>query len=80
MNKTIFLEISNVEYIDGYKLALQFNTGEKKVVDLKNELNGEVFAPLKDKNFFKQGKVVYNTVEWPNGADFAPEYLYELNR
>jgi hypothetical protein len=78
MKNIMFLEISSVQYLDDYKLKLQFNTGETKVVDLKNELNGEVFAPLKDINYFKQCRIAYNTVEWANGADFAPEYLYEL--
>jgi len=78
MKNTMFLEVSNVQYLDGYKLKLQFNTGETKIVDLKNELTGEVFSPLKDTDYFKQCKIAYNTVEWPNGADFAPEYLYEL--
>jgi hypothetical protein len=75
---TTFLEISEARYLDGYRLLLKFNTGEMKVVDLKNELNGEVFLPLRNMDYFKQFKIVYNTVEWPNGADFAPEYLYGL--
>jgi len=79
MKDVKFIEITDVQYLDGYKLKLQFNTGETKAVDLKNELTGEVFAPLKDIDFFKQGKIIYNTIEWPNGADFAPEFLYELN-
>jgi len=78
MKDVKFIEITDVQYLDGYKLKLQFNTGETKAVDLKNELMGEVFAPLKDVDFFKQGKIIYNTIEWPNGADFAPEFLYEL--
>jgi len=79
MKDVKFIEITDVQYLDGYKLKLQFNTGETKAVDLKNELTGEVFAPLKDIDFFKQGKIIYNTIEWPNGADFAPEFLYELS-
>ncbi|MCL2413179.1 MAG: DUF2442 domain-containing protein [Bacteroidales bacterium] len=78
MKQITFIEITDVQYLDGYKLKLGFNTGETKVVDLKNELTGEVFSPLKDIDFFKQGKIIYNTVEWPNGADFAPEFLYKL--
>jgi len=74
----MFLEISKANYIDGYKIELEFNNGEIYSVDLKNELNGSVFAPLKDKEFFKDFSIVYNTIEWKNGADFAPEYLYEL--
>lgn len=40
---------------------------------------GEVFEPLKAPEFFQQVKVNADTrtVEWPNGADFAPEFLYE---
>lgn len=43
-----------------------------------NELNGSIFVLLKDKAFFKEFSIVYNTIEWKNGADFAPEYLYNL--
>jgi hypothetical protein len=65
-----------------YQLRLEFNDGKVKVVDLKNELYGEIFEPLKDLDFFK--KVTLNpdigTIEWPNGADFAPEFLYEAGQ
>ena len=74
----MFLEISKANYIDGYKIELEFNNGEVYLVDLKNELNGSVFTPLKDKLIFKDFSIVFNTIEWKNGADFAPEYLYEL--
>ena len=48
-----------------------------KLVDLKNCLYGDVFGLLKDIEKFKQFKLSDWTVEWYNGADFAPEYLYE---
>ena len=64
--------------MDGYRLSLQFNNGERKIVDLTNSLNGLVFAPLKDIDYFKNFSIRFNTVEWANGADFAPEYLYEI--
>lgn len=47
-------------------------------MDLENELNGTVFMPLKDKSKFMKFSIVFNTIEWENGADFAPEYLYDL--
>ena len=74
----MFLEITCATYISDYKLSLKFNDGTEMTVDLENELNGSVFNPLKDISKFKKFSIVFNTIEWENGADFAPEYLYEL--
>ena len=61
-----------------YKIELTFNTKKSLVVDLSEQLEGEIFIPLKDLSFFKLFSIRYNTLEWSNGADFAPEFLYEL--
>jgi hypothetical protein len=76
----MFLHIVSVSYLDSYKLRLTFNDGITKDVDLQDELYGEVFDPLKDIALFKQVAVNpdSSTIEWPNGADFAPEFLYEI--
>ena len=74
----MFIEVLKAEYVDGYRIRLWFNNNVKKVVDLKSSLKGIVFEPLKDLDFFKRFSVKYNTVEWENGADFAPEYLLAL--
>jgi len=74
----MFMEILKAEYLDDYKVKLLFNNGETKIVDLSRSLNGSVFAPLKDIDFFKNFSIKFNTIEWENGADFAPEYLYEI--
>ena len=74
----MFLEVTQAKYLDNYKLLITFNNGVQKTVDLRNELNGSVYAPLKQLDYFKNFRIIYNTVEWENGADYAPEYLYEI--
>ena len=74
----MFIEVTKAEYIEGYRLLLLFNTGEKRIVDLRDSLKGPVYIPLKDISYFKNFSIKFNTVEWENGADFAPEYLYEI--
>ena len=74
----MFLEILQAEYIDNFRIKLTFNNGEIKTVDLQNELNGSVYKPLHQLDYFKKFQVKYNTIEWANGADYAPEYLYAI--
>lgn len=76
----MFLVVTKAEYLDGYRLRLFFNNGEVRIANLLSSLKGEIFEPLKDIEFFKQFTVKFNTVEWQNGADFAPEYLYEISK
>lgn len=63
-----------------YRLHVRFNDGTSKQVDLEQVLEGPIFQPLKDPQFFARVVLdpVCGTVVWPNGADFAPEALYEM--
>ena len=76
----MFLHIRGVTWLEGYRLRLIFSDGSVKAVDLHSELYGEVFEPLQDFQFFRQVRVNPDTgtIEWPNGADFAPEFLHEV--
>ena len=74
----MFLEILKAAYLDNYRILLTFNNGVTKTVDLQNELNGTVFEPLLQLDNFKNFQVKFNTIEWSNGADYAPEYLFEI--
>jgi len=74
----MFLEVTNAEYVSDYTLKVWFNNGVQGIVDLSESLNGPVFTPLKNIDYFKNFTIRYNTVEWENGADFAPEYLFEI--
>ena len=78
----MFLHIVGVTYLEDYKLRIEFSDGVIKDVDLKDELYGEMFEPLKNTKLFKQVRVnsETNTIEWPNGADFAPEFLYKIGK
>lgn len=71
-----------VRHTHGHTLWLRFSDGLEGEVDLGPELEGEVFAPLKDESFFKQVSLhpELHTVVWPNGADFAPEFLHSALR
>lgn len=73
-----FIHICTAQHEGAYRIALSFNDGSKGVADLSEELEGPVFEPLRDFDYFKKFQLIGPTLEWPNGADFAPEFLYQL--
>jgi hypothetical protein len=74
----MFYNVIHAEYVRDYVVRLKFEDGTAGEVDLANELWGEVFVPLKDVAYFRRFEVAeYGTLTWPNGADIAPEFLYE---
>ena len=62
-----------------YKLELQFNDGESRIVDLEPVLAGALYGPLRDEALFLQVRVDPETgvPVWPNGADFDPSILHD---
>lgn len=70
--------ISDVIYIKDFLLLLTFTNGEQKLADLGPYLNGEMLQPLRDHTEFVQFALLHHTLQWANGADVAPEFLYEI--
>lgn len=75
-------EITAVEHLGGYRLRLTFADGLVGDVDLADRFTaprGPMFEPLRDVEYFARVSVdrELGTVVWPNGADLAPEVLYE---
>jgi Protein of unknown function (DUF2442) len=64
-------------YLSGHELEVEFSDGVVKGIDFAPWLKGPVFEPLKDIEYFKSFILDGWTVSWPNGADIAPETLYQ---
>ncbi|PID86200.1 hypothetical protein CSB08_01495 [Candidatus Gracilibacteria bacterium] len=70
--------ITKAEYLKDYKIELAFNDGRQGVVDLEETIRKAPFNLLKDEKCFKSFQQNSWTIEWENGLDLAPEYLYNL--
>lgn len=68
-----------VQPLDDYQLALKYDNGENRLFDVKPYIRGSWYGELQDVNFFRGVRVVWDTVEWPNGQDMAPHVLYETS-
>lgn len=77
----VFLpHVIRADYEQAFRIRLTFNDGTEASVDFEEWLSGPVFEPLKDIGYFRQFFLDGGTVVWPNGADIAPETLYEAAR
>ena len=69
--------VIRAEYRGEFRIQLAFNDGLESTVDFSPWLQGPVFEPLRDPLYFRRFFLEGGTVVWPNGADVAPETLYE---
>jgi len=76
----MIIHVTHVKVVGGFSLELTFDNGVRKRVNLRKELYGPIFEPLRDPSYFAKAYVDSDsrTVSWPNGADFAPDFLYHM--
>jgi hypothetical protein len=71
--------VIRAEYCDHFRIHLTFNDNTEKTIDFHQWLRGPIFEPLKDLTYFRRFFLDGGTVAWPNGADIAPETLYQAS-
>jgi hypothetical protein len=74
--------VVDARYVADHVIWVRFRDGSEGEIDLGPELVGPVFEPLRDPEVFKGFRVdpEFRTLVWPNGADFAPEFLHRKVR
>jgi hypothetical protein len=72
-------DVIEARYLGGFVVWLRFRDGTAGEIDLAPELFGPVFEPLRDPAVFSQFTIhpLFETLVWPNGANFAPEFLHD---
>jgi hypothetical protein len=71
-------DVVEIEYKEGFVYHVVFDDGKRGDTDFSEYVGrGPVFEPLRDQAFFKKATIDGGTISWPNGADIAPEALYE---
>ncbi|MDG1818582.1 MAG: DUF2442 domain-containing protein [Porticoccaceae bacterium] len=71
-------DVKVAEPLADYKLRIQFDNDELKEFDVTPFLDKGIFTELKDKSYFKQVRVAFGSVQWPNEQDFSKDTLYLL--
>ncbi|MCW7552665.1 DUF2442 domain-containing protein [Endozoicomonas gorgoniicola] len=70
--------VKSVEALENFKLRVEFENNEQKVFDVEPFLEKGIFSELKNESYFKQVKVAFGSIEWPNEQDFSKDTLYIL--
>jgi hypothetical protein len=72
----MYLAIKEAKPLPDYRILLTFANQEQRIFDMKPYLARGIFSELQSESVFKSVRVSFDTIEWNNGADLDPEFLY----
>jgi hypothetical protein len=77
--------IVSVRPDEDFRLHVVFVDGTSGDVQLRTfidspTVNDTLFEPLRDLGYFQQVRIELGAVVWPNGADLAPDAMYDAIR
>lgn len=70
--------VTAVRALPTYRLEIEFSDGIRGVLDYEDRLFGPMMEPLRDPaRFAEVGLDEFGVICWPNGADLAPDAIYD---
>jgi hypothetical protein len=85
ISHTVPWRVTSVLVLPDAQLGVTFVDGTSGKVDMRaflgsSKVDGTVFEALRDPALFAEARVVMGAVQWPNGADLAPDAMYDAIR
>ena len=69
-------DAAGVTVLPDHVLRVRFVNGELRDFDMKTLLARKCYLPLANEILFQTASVAFGTVQWANGLDLDPEWLY----
>ncbi len=69
------IKVVSVEPREKYVLFIRLSNGKEGEFDVSPYLDKGIFTELKNKSYFKQARLSFNGVAWPNQQDFSPDTI-----
>ena len=63
-----------------FSLSIVLDNGEKRFLDMKPYLDFGVFKKIRDYEKFKRVRVAFDTIEWAEGIDLDPEFVFAKSK
>lgn len=71
-------KVISVTPLEGHRLVVTFDDGLSGTISMRDRMFGPVFEPIRDEATFRQVFIdEFGVIGWPNGADLAPDALYD---
>jgi len=76
----MYPSVNKVTPDEDFSLNIVLDNGEKKILDMRPYLDFGVFKKIRDYERFRQARVAFDTIEWDEGVDLDPEFIYEKSK
>lgn len=76
----MYLSVKSVTPAEDYLLSIDFDDGERGILDMKPYLDFGIFERLKDRDVFNRARVSFDTIEWDSGVDLDPEFVFKKSQ
>ena len=73
----MYPSVIKVEPKEHYQIYIEFDNDECGVLNMEPYLDFGVFRRIRDLTAFSKVRVSFDTVEWGNGIDLDPQFVYK---
>ena len=68
-------KVTSVKPLEGKKVEIVFSDGVCGIFDVTPYIRSDFFKRLEDDDYFKQVRLFFNGIGWPEGQDLGPDTI-----